>query len=379
MSFAAMRSTARCMKTSRSFAVALACLLVLALAVGCAETESPTTPGAPNAPTAPNALIITMDTLRADHIAPYGDAQSRTAAMQRLASEGTLFENAMSPMQMTRPSHGSLLTSLYPRDHGIVNNKIALDSQFRSLARVFRDAGYATAAFTAVKLLAPGSGFEQGFDHFDAPREARTRDARAVIDAAEQWLAARPAGQPFFVWLHLFDPHTPYAPPEDLRPAATPGPGGDLASAGIEELIALSRNHGGDLPGSAVERAKALYRGDIEYADRELGRLLSTLERDALLDRTAIVLTADHGECFENGIYFEHSDCLYEGAARIPLIFRFADRVARGVRRDEVVEILDVAPTLLSLLDLDVPAAFLGRRLFDATSKAREAAFLQHP
>ncbi len=384
----------RHLQASASFVGRYAFLLACLLATGCVDPEPQTAPDAPgasdataapdaaaahHAPTAPNALLITMDTLRADHIAPYGDATSRTPTMQRLASEGTLFENAMSPMQMTRPSHGSLLTSLYPRDHGVVNNKIALDSQFRSLAQVFHDAGYATAAFTAVKLLAPGSGLEHGFDHFDAPREARTRDARAVIDAAEQWLQARPAPRPFFVWVHLFDPHTPYAPPEDLRPAAGPGPGGDLVSAGIEEMIELARSNGNDLPRSAVDRAKALYRGDIEYADRELGRLFTTLERDALLDRTAVVLTADHGECFENGIYFEHSDCLYEGAARIPLIFRFGDHVATGQRRDDVVEILDVAPTLLSLVGLEVPEAFLGRRLFDASSKEREAAFLQHP
>lgn len=341
--------------------------------MACAETEA--TPPAQTT----NVLLITVDTLRADRTSPYGDTQSRTPTMARLAAEGTLFENAMSPMQMTRPSHDSLFTSLYPRDHGVVNNKIPLDARFTSLAEVMRDAGHATAAFTAVKLLAPGSGLERGFDHFDPPTRARTRPAHEVVDAALSWLGERPKDRPFFVWIHLFDPHTPYAPPAAFLPQAGTEPGGEFDSASVEALIELAQENGGDLPRAAVERAEALYRGDIEYADAQLGRVVSGLEREGLLERTAIAFTADHGECFENGIYFEHSDCLYEGSARIPLIFRMPGRVAAGERRGEVVEILDVAPTLLSLVGVERPEPFLGRDLFDTGEPPREAAYLQHP
>jgi len=351
----------------------VATLVSMLSAFACAEAA------VPERDAAPHVLLITVDTLRADRTSPYGDRSSRTPTMARLAAEGTLFENAMSPMQMTRPSHDSLFTSLYPRDHGVVNNKIALGAGFTSMSEVLREAGHATAAFTAVKLLAPGSGLERGFDHFDPPREARTRPANEVVDAAIAWLRERPADRPFFVWVHLFDPHTPYAPPKAFLPEPTHGPGGRLESASIEDLIAVAGEHGGDLPREAVQRAEALYRGDIEYADAELGRLLAHLEDDGTLARTAIAFTADHGECFENGIYFEHSDCLYEGSARIPLIFRWPGHVAANVRRDEVVEILDVAPTLLALSGIERPEQFIGRDLFDPNSLPRDAAYLQHP
>lgn len=347
----------------------IAGLLCLA-GLGCREN-----PGA----ALPHVMLITIDTLRADRTGPYrGDAKT-TPHIGRLAREGTLFEAAMSPMQMTRPSHGSLFTSLYPRDHGVVNNKIALGETFRSLVEEFSDAGYATAAFTAVTLLAPGSGVERGFDHFDPPTRARTRPAEDVILSAEQWLEARPPSQPFFVWIHLFDPHTPYAPPAAFAPPGTTEVASELREASIENLIALASRYEGDLPRAAVERAMDLYQGDIEYTDHWLGRLLERLDDRELSENTIVALTADHGECFENGIYFEHADCLYEGSSRIPLIFRYPRHIEAGTRRPEVVEILDVAPTLLALSGLPIPDAFAGRDLFDPDIAPSEIAFLQHP
>lgn len=324
-------------------------------------------------------VLITVDTLRADRTGPYRRRSQATPNIAELARQGTLFEAAISPMQMTRPSHSSLFTSLYPRDHGVVNNKISLEPSFRTLAEVFRDHGYATAGFIGVSLLGPGSGAERGFQHFDFPIATRTRSAEQVVAAAESWLVERPQPKPFFIWVHLFDPHTPYAPPSRFAPAAEGPIAEALPEASIERLIAIAEHHDGDLPRAAVERAVALYQGDIEYTDHWIGKLMETLEASASSDHTAIVLTADHGECFENGIFFEHSDCLYEGAARIPLIFRAKGRLPAGTRRSEVVEILDVGPTLLALADLPVPSVFAGRNLFDEADPARDVAFLQHP
>jgi arylsulfatase A-like enzyme len=348
----------------------IALVALVSTGAGCADHE---------APDGPNVLLITIDTLRADRTGPYRSDADATPNMSRLAREGTLFEAAISPMQMTRPSHDSLFTSLYPRNHGVVNNKIALGERFRSVAHEYRDAGYATAAFTAVTLLAPGSGVERGFDHFEPPTRSRTRPAHEVVRSAIRWLEMREKDRPFFVWVHLFDPHTPYSPPPAFAPKANDAHARALPEASIEGLIAVAAEHEGNLPRGAVERAMELYQGDIEFADHWLGRLLGALDARGLTSETAVVLTADHGECFENGIYFEHSDCLYEGAARIPLIFRFPGRVEAGVRRNDVVEILDVAPTLLSLSNLPVPEAFLGRDLFDPGTQARDVAFLQHP
>lgn len=324
-------------------------------------------------------VLITVDTLRADRTGPYRPNSQATPSIAKLAKQGTLFEAAMSPMQMTRPSHSSLFTSLYPRDHGVVNNKISLEPGFRSLAEVFRDHGYTTAAFVGVTLLGPESGAERGFEHFDFPTAARTRPAKQVVSAALEWLPERPRDKPFFLWMHLFDPHTPYAPSPPFAPAANDAISKAMSEASIEQLMAIEARHGGNLPRAAYERAVALYQGDIEYTDHWLGRFIDELASSSPEDRTLIALTADHGECFENGIFFEHSDCLYEGAARIPLIFRYPGRIAAGARRSEVVEILDVAPTLLAMVDLPVPESFLGRKLFDEADTARGAAFLQHP
>jgi choline-sulfatase len=324
-------------------------------------------------------VLITVDTLRADHTEPYDPDSGSTPAIARLAKEGTLFEAAMSPMQMTRPSHYSLFTSLYPRDHGVVNNKISLQPDFPNLAETFRDHGYDTAAFVGVSLLGPGSGAERGFDRFSFPTSARTRPARKVVTSALSWLNQRSKEKPFFLWIHLFDPHTPYAPPARFSPKPDNAIARAMVRVSIEQLIAIEAEHGGNLPRSAFERAVALYQGDVAFADHWIGKLIDRLEDSNELDQTAVVLTADHGECFENGIFFEHSDCLYEGAARIPLIFRYPDRVKMDERRGEVVEILDVAPTLLALADLPAPDTFLGRNLFDEADTARGSAFLQHP
>jgi arylsulfatase A-like enzyme len=352
--------------------------MVVALAttsflLACSESDPPTESSATN------VVLITVDTLRADRTGPYRESSQATPNIAKLAGQGTLFEAAISPMQMTRPSHDSLFTSLYPRDHGVVNNKISLASGFRTLAEVFREHGYATAGFVGVSLLGPDSGVARGFEHFDHPVDVRTRSAEQVVGAVASWLAERSRDEPYFVWVHFFDPHTPYAPPAAFAPVARGSVARAIPEASIERLMAIAEQHGGDLPKAAVERALALYQAEIEYTDHWLGRLLEVVDASASGQHTAVALTADHGECFENGIYFEHSDCLYEGAARIPLIFRAPGRVGAGIRRGEVVEILDIGPTLLALAELPVPAGFLGRKLFDEADPARDVAFLQHP
>jgi len=359
--------------TTAAIGVAMLAVLMTSSFFACSEANPPIRKRATN------VLLITVDTLRADRTGPYRENSAATPNIAKFAGQGTLFEAAISPMQMTRPSHYSLFTSLYPRDHGVVNNKISLESTFVTLAEVFRKNGYATAGFVGVSLLGPDSGAARGFEHFDYPSAARTRSAEHVVGAAASWLAERSPDKPFFVWVHLFDPHTPYAPPAPFAPVADNPIARALPEASIEQLMAIAEQHGGDLPKAAVERAVALYQGDIEYTDHWLGKLLEIVEASASAQHTTVVLTADHGECFENGIYFEHSDCLYEGAARIPLIFRAPGRVGAGARRSEVVEILDVGPTLLALAELPIPAEFLGRKLFDEADPARDVAFLQHP
>ncbi|MFT5441672.1 MAG: choline-sulfatase [Myxococcota bacterium] len=334
---------------------------------------------APSPQQTPNIVLVTIDTLRADRIEPYGNLNAKTPNLSKLAREGTLFEAAMSPMQMTRPSHYSLFTSLYPRDHGVVNNKISLEPNFLSVAQVLEQRGYATAGMVAVSLLGDQSGAARGFADYDAPTGTTVRTSEDVVGRASTWLAQRPKDKPFFLWVHLFDPHTPYAPPAAFAPAPVANEFDVLTSIDIEDLLALESKHKGNLPRDVVDRAIALYQGDIEYTDHWLGKFMMALESSAPPAQTVLAVTSDHGECFEKGIYFEHSDCLYEGAARIPLIFRYPNIVAASERRKDVVEILDVAPTLLSLAGIAVPEVFKGVDLFDESTASDRAAYLQHP
>lgn len=326
-----------------------------------------------------SVLLITVDTLRADHLSAYGAEHVRTPHIDRLASEGTLFENAISPMQMTRPAHFSLFTSSYPRDHGVLNNRLALPEAPPVLAERFRLAGFRTAGFVSVALMGRNSGAARGFETFVHPTRVHQRIADETVESAAAWIRELRSDERFFLWVHLFEPHTPYEPPPELRPASPEDVSREMPTADLEGLARIARRHGGDLPEPFLRRAKGLYAGEVVYADRWVGELMKRLEQAGRADSTLVVLTADHGECFDHGVFFDHGGCLYEGSSRVPLIFRGPGRLPTGQRRSEVVELLDVAPTLLSLSGLERPESFQGRDLFDPNDAPREAAFLQHP
>jgi arylsulfatase A-like enzyme len=339
--------------------------LVAASAVACAALAL----AAPVRRRPPHLLLLTVDTLRADALGVYAGGDRGTPAMDRLAREGTLFESAASPMPMTRPAHFSMLTSLYPRQHGVVNNRIVLPAEALTVAEVLKGRGYRTAAFTAVSLLQAASGAGQGFDHFEAPA-GLAEGADAVVPRALRWIEAQGQAAPFFVWLHLFDPHMPYAPP------TAEGKAFDFS---WDSLGRLAEARGGDLPGEMLPLGLSLYAGEVSFVDSWVGRLLGSLEASGLGARTAVVLTADHGECFDHGVFFEHSQCLYDGSVRVPLVVRLPGVVAAGKREVRQVELVDVAPTLLELAGLPVPRGFAGRSLLGLASRGERAAFVEHP
>ena len=349
-------------------------LLVLALATTGVACD--------NAPESPHIVLITVDTLRADRLGAYGSRSTRTPHIDALAREGVLFERAMAPIPVTKPSHFSMFTSLYPRDHGVMNNRMRLPEELPTLAGVLGEAGYDTAAFTATALLDRESGAGRGFAEFFSPRQ-HSRDADRVVPLADGWLRQRSSERPFFLWVHLFDPHMPYEPPPAFRPESSPELERRLPVADWEPIAELARENGGDLPQGALERLMGLYDGEVEHVDRWIGTLREALEDRDWLDRTVVVFTADHGECFENGVFFYHSNCLYEPAVRVPLILRHPGDLPAGERRPDVVESLDLAPTLLALAGLEIPEGFVGSNLFasrdDGGRRLRSASALSRP
>lgn len=324
----------------------------------------------------PNVLLITLDTVRADRLGCYGGAPGTSPHLDRLAREGVLFERARAPMPMTRPSHASLFTSQAPRRHGVVYNARTLPADRPTLAETLRAAGYRTAAFLSVWLLDERSGLTRGFDAVSTPA-GQERIAPETAAAVLAWLGSAADDTPFLLWMHLFDAHTPYAPPAAFAPETSSDEARHLPVADWGRLGVVAEAHGGDLPAPYLARAQALYDGEIRAVDAAVGAVIAALRDRGWLDATLIVVTADHGECFEHGIYFQHSTCLYEGAVRIPLLLRYPPALPAGMRRGEVAESVDVAPTVLALLDLPRPDSFEGVSLVDGPRP--RAIVVQHP
>jgi len=332
--------------TPRLFAGLLA---ATALACGPSATPVPTETEAPVASRA-NVLLVTVDTLRADRVGVYGFGAVETPAIDALAASGVMFEAAYSPIPLTLPAHTSIMTGTYPVQHGVRDNMAyRLPSEMDTLAEVLEGEGYRTGAFVSAFVLDSqwglDRGFETYFDEFDtggqvrflmgAGQEGLDRTADEVVDQAIEWLQAND-GRPFFLWVHLFDPHAPYAPPEPFR----------------------------------TRYADDLYLGEIAFVDSQIGRLIDQLGQLGLRDQTVIGLTADHGEGLGEHGEVQHGLFIYEEAIRVPLIFSAPSNASAGVTRSEPVSLVDVAPTLLALAGAPTLAGIEGQDLtprFDPT------------
>ncbi|HSL84690.1 MAG TPA: sulfatase [Thermoanaerobaculia bacterium] len=311
---------------------------------------------------APDVVLVTVDTLRADALGAYGAGPGATPVLDRLAAGGVLFEDAVAPMPLTRPSHFSLFTGRYPREHGVVNNQLDLPEGEVTLAEVFREAGYQTGAFSGTRIFQPSSGAPQGFERYSAS-ETHQEPGAAVVDRALAWLGEVPEGERFFLWVHLYDPHMPYTPPRDLVPAEPPAVPGLERGATWRGLKAIAARSGGGLDEAAARRVRALYDAEVTSADRQVGRLLAALDRRSG-PAPVVAVTADHGECFDHGYFYRHSDCLYEGALWVPLVVRAPGRLEAGRRVPGTVELVDLGASLLRLAGLAPPASFRGGDLF---------------
>lgn len=268
-------------------------------------------------------LLVTLDTTRADRLGAYGAPGARTPVFDRLAAEGVLFEQALAPAPITLPSHASLLTGVYPVAHGVRDNGVfALSPRAILLSEVLRRHGWRTGAFVASDVLGARFGLDQGFEVYRAPllpapnEPTRTeRPADEVVDDAIAWLSELAPGERFFAWVHLYDAHAPYVPPEPWR-----------------------------------SRLEDPYDGEIAFADSELGRLLDFLRETGRADGLLVAVTADHGESLgEHGERY-HGNFLYQGAMRVPLVVS-GDAVSRrgGTRIPRPVSNVDLVPTLLEL------------------------------
>jgi arylsulfatase A-like enzyme len=318
-------------------------------------------------PQHPSILLVTIDTLRPDHLGCYGYGRPVSPHIDALARESTLFERAATTLPRTTQSVASILTGRLPKSHGARGLFARLPATNTTLAEILKRDGYETAAIVSNTFLRPGQGFEQGFDLYDNP-EGRwdANAADAVTDAAVRWLEGRPGDRPFFLWVHYLDPHWRYEPPAPWDRAFDPD--WDRPFTLYDDLAAGRVTKGEVIFGNVLDEGQtrhvvALYDGEIARTDAAVGALL---ERVAAHDRKLItVLTSDHGESLgEHGYHFAHGEYLYEPGLRIPLLVRAPGLVPAGARVDAAALNIDIAPTLLALAGVAGLQGVEGRPLF---------------
>ncbi len=331
-------------KTIRAIGLLLACAAVAALALwlirgggGGARLGAP--------PADSNVLLITVDTLRADRVGAYGYSKAGTPNMDGLAARGVLFENTVTPVPLTLPSHASIMSGLYPPSHGVRNNGLySLPGNVPTLAALLKERGFRTSAFVSAFVLDARFGLDQGFDHYsDEVNEAlpgswyAERNADEVLADFLDWFRGREKGR-FFSWIHFWDPHMEYDPPEPYR-----------------------------------SRFDDPYDGEIAFVDSAIGRILDVLKAEGLTDRTMVILTADHGEAFGEHGELGHSIFCYEENIRVPLIMSFPGVLPAALRSQERASLVDLMPTVLDLLGFAPPGPGDGLSLLPAIRGGRLA------
>jgi arylsulfatase A-like enzyme len=319
----------------------------------------------------PDVVVVVLDTVRADHVSAYGYRRPTTPHFDALARDGTLFLDATAPSTWSLPSHASLFTGLFPSVHGAHDEHRLLDLGPPTLAETFAAAGYDTRCFTANAWISDNLGLTRGF----AWQDEAWRDGRAgraftsmlrlldrlgmgvedkggatVAANFEAWAASRPTtGPPAFAFLNFIEAHFPYhqLPPDYLRRFTDETP----AALRTLSLRLFAAQFGGDPvdPAEAAEPAIAMYDAGVLYADMLLGRVATALERRGSLDRTVLVVLADHGELLGERGEFGHGQSLYEAVTRVPLLVRYPPRVPVGRRIEQPVSTVGVFATVLDL------------------------------
>jgi arylsulfatase A-like enzyme/tetratricopeptide (TPR) repeat protein len=300
---------------------ALTMLLGGAIVWACRSTPPGAATVFPDAP----VVLISIDTLRADHLPLYGYTAGSTPNIDRLGREGIVFDDLYSHCPLTLPAHASMLTGLLPSHHGVRDNiGFRLGPDHATLATRFHSAGLRTGAAVSAYVLRASTGIAQGFDSYDDAIEVEggtesmgnlQRDGAAAVDSLARWISGQ-KGARFFAFLHLYEPHSPYTPPPRHQGHASP------------------------------------YDGEISYADELVGRLIASLEASGLYDRAIVVVTSDHGEGLGEHGEAEHGIFLYRESVHVPLVVRLPRAARGGTRVAGTVAQADLAPTLLELAGL---------------------------
>ena len=303
----------------------------------------------PLSPSLPHVFVYMIDTLRADELAPYGGKPELAPRMNGFAGEAVTYRKARSPSSWTLPSVVSLLTGLYSDRHGVMAGKQQYDPLRQpSLQQLLGERSYRTVGISHSFIISAAYGMEAGFGGFYFTNhlngvQLRSQEARGLLAL---WLSRNADGSPVFAYLHTVDPHAPYAPPAGFREAAGPGKEGrPPLEEGLPDLLVAQ---GKAKDPAEIAHLRALYEGEVRYADLQFGRFVDLLKWLGLYDQSVVILVADHGEEFAEHGGFEHGKTLFEEVLRVPLIVKYPEGRWAGERVDTAVSLVDVAPTVLA-------------------------------
>jgi arylsulfatase A-like enzyme len=312
-------------------------------------------PGVESAGFKPNIILISIDTLRADHLGCYGYERETTPSIDRLSQDSVLFSHTYSPTDSTLPSHMSMLTSLYPTNHGLVTmplggpqgESLSLDPAILTLSDLLRKEGYATSAFTGGAQVSSQFGFSKGFDFYQENKGSILNDtAESLSEKTSEWLLMN-QDKKFFLFLHTYQVHAPYTPPSPYDDSFL-SKNAKWKEADIIKILASRQGKYSQLTQDERENLIALYDGEIKYTDEQfIQPLISQLKKLNLYDQSMIIFTADHGEEFYEHKGWEHSHSVYNENIHVPLIIKFPYSKHRGKKVESTARITDILPTIL--------------------------------
>ena len=301
-----------------------------------------------------NVLLISLDTLRGDHVGAKRNGRDLTPNLDALAAQGAVFRQAMTTYPSTTASHMSLMTGLYPIAHNTDHPGVTLSQEIPMLAELLSEQGFATAAVTENAMLSAASGFARGFDFYREERDLGLSVAQGQIEktfaAGSAWMEQH-KDERFFLFLHTYQVHGPYRPPPEydvFKSDLTNTPKGSLSRRAITQINA--------------------YAGEVLYTDAMVGRLLAKIDELGLAENTIIIITSDHGEEFGMHGHIGHSQIPYESVMRVPLLIRAPGKFKPGIKIDRPVSLVDILPTVLAMVDSPPTKRVRGKRPWHGVS-----------
>lgn len=303
-----------------------------------------------------NIFLITIDTLRADHLGCYDYPRDTSPFIDSLAKRGILFKKAYSQSATTCPSHASIFTGLYPSQHKVIDNAFVLDDSYITLAEILKEDGFRTVGITSTDRHFLASNLIQGLEFYEEPKDTvkiygfKYRQATHTINNAIMWLYNFDIKEKLFMWIHLFDPHLPYNPPEGYYELMEK----EVRKEGfIKFLEKFYINHEVfDNDNEKMFSHLTSYDAEIRYVDEEIKRFFDFAEEKGLNKNSLWIITSDHGEALGQHYWLWHGKTLYQEAIHVPLIFFFSQGIIPPSKIESVSEISAIFPTLLDILDI---------------------------